>query len=85
MTRIAELFERPIDRPIEEVIKVDQANEKAVATEIDEYVATDSIRDQFVAVLREIAEGPSSGLFRWAARYCPARAPASSSDPRLSK
>ena len=46
MTRIAELFQNPIDRPIEEVIKVDQDNPLAVATEIDEYVATNAIRDQ---------------------------------------
>jgi len=59
MKRIAELFEKPIDRPIEEVIKVDQANEKAVAVEFNEYVATDSIRDQFAMVLKEIAEGPA--------------------------
>ncbi len=59
MKQIVELFEKPIDRPIEEVIKVDQANEKAVATEIDEYVPTDAIRDQFTTVFKEIAEGPA--------------------------
>lgn len=37
MKKIAELFERPVDRTIEEVIKVDQANEQAVRNEIDEY------------------------------------------------
>ena len=59
MKRIAELFEKPIDRTIEEVIKVDQANESAVRTELDEYIVTDSISDQFVDVYGEIAEGPS--------------------------
>jgi hypothetical protein len=59
MTRIAELFDKPIDRPIEEVIKVDQANERAVATEIDEYVATDAIREQYAMVFKEIAEAPA--------------------------
>ena len=59
MTTIAELFEKPIDRPIEEVIKVDQANERAVATEIDEYVATEAIRDQFAMVFKEVAEAPA--------------------------
>jgi hypothetical protein len=59
MKTIAELFERPIDRPIEEVIKVDQANERAVATEIDEYVATEAIRDQFAMVFKEVAEAPA--------------------------
>ena len=60
MTKIAKLFDKPIDRPIEEVIKVDQVNEKAVATEIAEYVATDSIRTQFAEVFKEIAEGPAA-------------------------
>lgn len=59
MNRIGDLFGKPIDRPIEEVIKVDQANEKVVATEIDEYVVTESIREQFSTVYREIAEGPA--------------------------
>jgi len=59
MSTIRTLFEKQIDRPIEEVIKVDQANEKAVATEIDEYVATESIREQFAEVYKEIAEGPA--------------------------
>jgi len=55
MSTIGTLFEKQIDRPIEEVIKVDQANEKAVATELDEYVATDSIREQFAEVFKEVA------------------------------
>ena len=37
MSTIGTLFEKQIDRPIEEVIKVDQANEQAVGTEIGEY------------------------------------------------
>jgi len=60
MKNIKEIFAKPIDRPIEEVIKVEQANEIAVATEIDEYVATDSIRRQFAEVYKEIAEGPAA-------------------------
>ena len=59
MKKIAELFEKPIDRPIEEVIKVDQANERAVATEIDEYVATEAIRNQYALVFKEVAEAPA--------------------------
>lgn len=68
MKTIAELFEKPIDRTIEEVIKVDQTNENAVRTEIEEYIATDSIRSQFVEVYREIAEGatnPREGIGMW--------------------
>ena len=58
MNKIGELFEKPIDRTIEEVIKVDQTNEATVRNEIEESIAaTDSIRDQFVEVYREIASG----------------------------
>ncbi|MCC6132531.1 MAG: BREX system P-loop protein BrxC [Acidobacteria bacterium] len=72
MKQIAELFERSIDRRIEEVIKVDQDNERAVVNEIDEYVATDSIRTQFQTVLKEIAEGPSQpreGIGVWVSGF----------------
>lgn len=68
MNTIAEIFEKSIDRTIEEVIKVDQANEAAVRTELEEYVATASIRDQFAEVYREIAEGPAKpreGIGMW--------------------
>lgn len=68
MKTIAELFEKPIDRTIEEVIKVDQANDNAVRTELEEYIATDSIRSQFAAVYREIAEAaskPREGIGMW--------------------
>lgn len=68
MNTIAELFEKPIDRTIEEVIKVDQTNENAVRTELEEYIATESIRSQFADVYREIAEGaskPREGIGMW--------------------
>ena len=72
MKTIAELFERPVDRTIEEVIKVDQANEAAVRNEIDEYIVTDSIRDQFQEVYREIAGGPAApreGIGIWVSGF----------------
>ena len=72
MKKIAELFEKPIDRTIEEVIKVDQTNESAVRIELDEYIATDSIRDQFVEVYGEIAEGasrPREGIGMWVSGF----------------
>jgi hypothetical protein len=59
MKRIAELLSRDLSRRIEEVIQVDQAEEEAVFTEIDEYIATDSIRDQYAHLLKAIAEAPS--------------------------
>jgi hypothetical protein len=72
MSTIGTLFEKKIDRPIEEVIKVDQHNEKAVAIEIDEYVATDSIRAHFSEVYKEIAEGqakPREGIGIWVSGF----------------
>lgn len=72
MKTIGMLFEKRIDRPIEEVIKVDQDNEAVVAIEINEYVATDSIRDQFAEVYKEIAEGPArprEGIGIWVSGF----------------
>src|SRR5580658_8893090 len=59
MKRIAELLSRDLSRRIEEVIQVDQAEEQAVFTEIDEYVATDSIRELYAQLLKAIVEAPS--------------------------
>lgn len=59
MKKIAELLSRDLSRRIEEVIQVDQAEEQAVFTEIDEYIATDSIRDLYAQLLKAIAEAPS--------------------------
>lgn len=72
MKKIGELFERSINRPIEEVIKVEQADEGVVRTEIEEYVTTDSLRAQFAEVYREIAEGPTSpreGIGVWVSGF----------------
>ena len=59
MKKIVELQSRDLSRRIEEVIQVDQAEEEALVTEIDEYIATDSIRDQYAHLLKAIAEAPS--------------------------
>jgi len=59
MKKIGELLSRDLSRRIEEVIQVDQAEEQAVFAEIDEYIATDSIRDQYAHLLKAIAEAPS--------------------------
>ena len=58
MNKIREIFAKPIDRTIEEVIKVQQADEKAVLTELDEYVPTDFLQEQYERVFKEIASGP---------------------------
>src|ERR1700733_1951798 len=59
MKKIAELLSRDLARRIEEVIQVDQAEEQAVFTEIDEYIATESIRKQYAQLLKAVAEAPS--------------------------
>jgi gluconate kinase len=59
MKKISELLSRDLSRRIEEVIQVDQAEEQAVFTEIDEYIATDSIRDLYAQLLKAIAEAPT--------------------------
>lgn len=50
--KIKDLFAGRIDRRIEEVIKVDQTNAQIVVEEIEEYVATDSIRRACARILR---------------------------------
>ena len=47
MKNIRDIFAKPIDRTIEEVIKVEQADEKAVLVELDEYVPTDYLQEQY--------------------------------------
>ena len=59
MKQIREIFAKPIDRTIEEVIKVEQADEKAVLSELEEYIPTDYLREQFGHVYKEIASGPA--------------------------
>jgi len=59
MKTIGELLSRDLGRKIEEIIQVDQTDEQAVYSEITEYIATDSIRDQYGMLLQAIAEAPS--------------------------
>jgi hypothetical protein len=59
MKSIGDLLTRDLSRPIEEIIQVDQANEQSVYDEITEYVATDSIREQYNHLLKAVAEAPS--------------------------
>src|SRR6266576_97769 len=59
MKTIGNLLTRDLSRKIEEIIQVDQADEQSVHDEITEYVATDSIRDQYHHLLKAIADAPS--------------------------
>ena len=59
MKTIGDLLTRDLSRKIEEIIQVDQADEQSVHDEITEYVATDSIREQYHDLLKAVAEAPS--------------------------
>jgi hypothetical protein len=56
---IGDLLTRDLSRKIEEIIQVDQADEPSVYAEITEYVATDSIRDQYHHLFKAVAEAPA--------------------------
>src|SRR5947209_3921558 len=60
MKKIREIFAKKIDRTIEEVIKVEQADEAAVLVELEEYIPTDYLREQYARVYDEIASGPAN-------------------------
>lgn len=59
MKTIGNLLTRDLSRKIEEIIQVDQADEQSVYAEISEYVATDSIREQYHHLLKAVAEAPA--------------------------
>jgi hypothetical protein len=65
---INEIFRKPIDRSIEEVIKVDLADEETVARELDEYEVTNHIRSSFEQVLdhyQETIKKPNEATNLW--------------------
>src|SRR3954467_7848868 len=59
LNTVGDLLTRDLTRKIEEIIQVDQADQQSVYEEITEYVATDSIREQYHELLKAIAEAPS--------------------------
>ncbi len=72
MDTIRDLFLKPIDRRIEEVIKVDQHDESSVKDELDEYVLTESIGDHFNTVYKAIADAPAEpheGIGIWVSGF----------------
>jgi len=58
MQTIRDLLSRDLSQPIEEVIKLDQHDERTVYNEITEYVATDRIKRQYMDILQAIADAP---------------------------
>ena len=69
---IKALFARDIYRRIEEVIKVDQADEEIIRDEIDEYVVTDTIRRHYIRILEEYRRAPNNpreGIAIWVSGF----------------
>jgi len=56
---IKDLLKRDLHEKIEEIIKVDQADEETVYRELTEYVVTNRIREQYRALLKAMAEAPA--------------------------
>lgn len=69
---IGSLIARDLDKRIEEIIKVDQADEQSVYTELTEYVVTDRLREHYRRLLKAIAEAPSEpheGIGVWVSGF----------------
>lgn len=69
---IKSLFAGDIYRRIEEVIKVDQADEAIIKSEIEEYVLTDAIRDHYRKILNDYWETknkPHEGIAIWVSGF----------------
>jgi hypothetical protein len=69
---IKDLFANDISRRIEEVIKVDQADEEILRSELAEYIVTDSIRLHFGEILErywETPKKPHEGVGVWVAGF----------------
>ena len=60
MIKIADLLDRDFSTPIEEIIKVNNADEDTVHTELTEYVATPHIKDEYQRLFQAMAAAPSS-------------------------
>jgi hypothetical protein len=70
--KIDELFRRDIHRKIEEVVKVDLGDEAVLAGELDEYVATSHIVEEFEKVLdayQESINSPNESCTVWVSGF----------------
>ena len=70
--QIKELFALEIERPIEEVIKVDQDDAQIVHDEISEYIVTDAICGHYRTILRkywETKNKPHEGIGIWVSGF----------------
>ena len=68
MIRIIDVMQRDFNRQIEEIIKVNNADEETVYTELTEYVATDRIKTEYRGILKGIYNSlstPTEGIGVW--------------------
>lgn len=69
---IKSLFDKKVDRPIEEVIKVDQTDEEVIRDEIDEYVVTHAISRYYAEIFERYSETPNKpheGIAIWVSGF----------------
>ncbi|MDP2603798.1 MAG: BREX system P-loop protein BrxC [Deltaproteobacteria bacterium] len=69
---IKSLFDKKVDRPIEEVIKVDQTDEEVIRDEIDEYVVTHAISRYYSEIFERYSETPNKpheGIAIWVSGF----------------
>jgi hypothetical protein len=69
---IKSLFDKKVDRPIEEVIKVDQTDEEVIRDEIDEYVVTHAISRYYSEIFERYSETPNKpheGIAVWVSGF----------------
>ena len=69
---IKDLFANDVERPIEEVIKVDQTDEEIIKFEIDEYVVTKAIAGHYASILdifNETPNKPRDGIGVWVSGF----------------
>ncbi|WP_295612674.1 BREX system P-loop protein BrxC, partial [uncultured Lamprocystis sp.] len=69
---IKDLFANAIDRRIEEVIKVDQADAAIIRDELAEYIVTDSIRAHFLKIFEHYQttwQKPNEGIAIWTSGF----------------
>ena len=57
---IGSLIARDLDKRIEEIIKVNNADEETVYAELTEYIATDRIKTEYERLFRAMADAPKT-------------------------
>ncbi|MHB2154484.1 BREX system P-loop protein BrxC [Calditrichota bacterium GD2] len=70
--KIRELFSKPIDRKIEEVVKVDQDDQETIKQEIEEYVLTETLKKHFYTLYEAMLEyqrDPHEGIGVWVSGF----------------